>query len=152
MHWLRASALVSGTALAVSAAAFAAAPRAGHFAGSTSGQGKTIKYVQDRSIRFTVSHGKVSHLKVGFKSTCPDGTLDTDAVGLSGPFVIKRGRFSGRGHVENGGTGYVTGRFTTPRSASGTIRMRPIDEGEGVEGGPPEQCDSGLLKWSARLR
>jgi len=94
--------VAAGIALLV-AAAFAATPRSGHFAGSTSGQGKTIKNVQDRSIRFNVSEDSVGGLKVGFKATCPSGTVDSDAVALHGSFLVRRGRFPGRGASRAGG-------------------------------------------------
>jgi hypothetical protein len=142
----------ASTALLVSAAAHGATPRSGLFVGATSGQGKTIKYVQDRSVRFNVSSGRVRGLKVSFKATCPSGTVDSDGVAVEGSFLVRNGRFSGTKHIEDGGTGTVAGRFTTSGRASGTLRMRPIDSDEGVEGGGSERCDSGPLKWMARLR
>ena len=55
--------------------------------------------------------------------------------------------------IEDGGTGTVTGRFVTSRHATGTLRMRPTNTEHGVEGGDaPEQCDSGLLRWTVNLR
>lgn len=145
------TAMVLAAALVLCATAIAARPHSGRFAGSTSGQGKTIKFGQDRSVHFSVSHGVVRGFKVGFKATCPSGTIDSEGVPLTGSFRVKDGRFSGTKKITDGGTGRVTGHFTSPRRASGTIRMRPVDSDEGVEGGGPEQCDSGLLTWTARL-
>lgn len=153
MHRKQAIAVVLGAALVVPAVALAASPRPGRFVGATQGQGKTVKYEQDRSFRFRVSGGKVRAVQVGYKVTCPSGaTVDYDAGTLTGTFRVKDGRFSGTGKVDDGGTGKVTGRFSSSRAASGTIRMQPLVEGEGVEGGAAEQCDSRVLKWTARLR
>lgn len=152
MHRIRTGAVAGGAMLVISTAALAATPHGGTFAGSTSGQGRTIKNVHDRSFRFTVSGHRVSGLKVGFKATCASGTVDSDAVALHGSFRVGHGRFSGSGQVQDGGTGTVTGRFITSRRASGTIRMRPVIVMDGVEGGAIERCDSGLLHWTARLR
>ncbi len=151
-HRFLTGAAAAGTALLLAAAAVAATPRSGHFVGTTSGQGRTIKYQQDRSVRFRVSGGRVRGLAVGFKATCPSGTVDSDPVAVEGSFLISNGRFSGTRHLNGGGTATVTGRFATPRQASGTLRMRPTNTEHGVEGGnAPERCDSGPLRWSAQL-
>lgn len=151
-HAARIAAALIAAGLVAAAAADAATPRTGTYAGSTSGQGKTIKLQQDRSLRFSVARGVVRGLKVGFKATCPSGELELGDFGVNGTFKVSGGRFSGTRTVENGGTATVTGRFTSARQATGTIRLRPISEEEGVEGGGPESCDSGALKWSVRLR
>jgi hypothetical protein len=139
------------------AVALAAVPKAGHYTGSTSGQGKTVADERDRSVNFKVSATakKVTAFKVGYKATCPSGAdLEEGADEIHGSFVIKNGRFSGTGHLGGQGTGTVTGRFTSSKTATGTVHLQPInDNTAGEDGGttPAESCDSGTLKWSAHL-
>ena len=149
----RAAMAVVVATIVVTAVAVAATPHTGRFTGATTGQGKTIKLVQDRSVRFRVGSGgtKIRGLTVGFKANCPSGTIESDHTAISGTFAVKGGRFSGTGHIDGGGTAAVKGRFTTPRKANGTLRMRPVVSDLGVESMPPERCDSGTLKWSAHL-
>jgi hypothetical protein len=58
----------------------------------------------------------------------------------------------GTKRIVDGGTGTVAGRFTNAGRARGMLRMRPTNSDEGVEGGGSERCDSGPLKWTARLQ
>jgi hypothetical protein len=144
---------VSAT-LVFCAVALAVTPKRGHYHGVTSGQGPNIDGEQDRTVNFKVSFNgkKVTGFEVAYNAGCA-GSINTTSE-IRGSFVISsHGRFAGTGKLDGRadlGTGKVTGKFTSSRKASGTVRMRYIYDGEGgVEGSASEQCDTGILKWSA---
>lgn len=105
-------------------------------------------------MKFSVSGNKVRGLTVGFDVTCASGAGLGESVSVGGTFVIRDGRFSGTKHITStvnpADTAKVTGRFTSPRRASGTVRLRVTYANEGVEG-VGGVCDTGTLKWSAHL-
>ena len=144
---------VSAT-LVFCAVALAVTPKRGHYHGVTSGQGPNIEGEQDRTVNFKVSFNgkKVTGFEVAYNAKCAGSIETVDEI--PGSFVISsHGRFAGTGKLGrhgDQGTGKVTGKFTSSRTASGTVRMRSIYDGQGgVEASAREQCDTGTLKWSA---
>jgi hypothetical protein len=140
----RAVAVTATTTFLICSVALAATARSGHFSGQTSNRSQPIT--------FSVAANKVRKLDVAFDVNCGGDSRVGSSVFVGGTFVIRGGRFSGTRHGSDGGPYTVTvkGRFTTPRKASGTVRVRVAYTDEGVEGSSVS-CDTGTLRWSAHL-
>jgi hypothetical protein len=142
----RAVAATATTTFLLCAVALAATPHPGHFTGKTSSANRP------RAMTFRVAANKIRGMEISYELNCGGARVGTQPDSVIGTFVIRGGRFSGTRHLASAdSTATVTGRFTTPRKASGTVRLHITITGEGEEGGPDQHCDSGTLRWSAHL-
>ena len=136
-----AAATVVVTLLVLCGVALGATPRNGRYSGKTD---------QGRAVSFTVgSRGtKVQHFHFSFSADCSSGATINATDTFSATWKIRRGRFG-----VNGASATVSGKITSSRNASGTLR---IDENIPLPGGlgpgAMDECDTGTIHWSARLR
>jgi hypothetical protein len=116
----------------------AAAPRAGNW--------KATKVQLGYSMTFKVKGSKITNVVARVLESCSDSsTTSQTTVGPGLSWTVKGGRFSKRiKESANGVTLYTTleGRFTSPTTATGTIRQESIVAGS--------TCDTRKLKFTAK--
>jgi hypothetical protein len=127
--------------LALCGVALGAIPMNGRYSGETD---------QGKAVGFTVASGgtKVQHFKFSFHAACSSGATIDRTQTFSGTWQIRAGRFG-----VSGASSTVSGKITSSGKASGTLR---IDENISLPGelgpGAMDECDTGTVHWSARIR
>ena len=92
---------------------------------------------------FDVGNRQVTSLHVAVRADCARGAAIVAEASFAGPFPVSGGRFRVRG-----GELQIRGEFTKRRRASGTLRW----DGRSYEPSwKSRRCDSGPVRWSARL-
>ena len=118
----------------------AATPKAGNW--------KASKIQLGYSMTFKVKGSKITNVVARVLERCDGSSTSTQTtVGPGLTWTVKNGRFKKRiKESANGVTLYTTleGRFTSPTTATGTIRQESIVAGS--------TCDTLKLKFTARRR
>jgi hypothetical protein len=118
----------------------AAAPKAGSW--------KATKIQLGYSMTFKVKGSKITNVVAKVLENCSGSSTSTQTtVGPGLSWTVKRGRFKKRiKESADGVTLYTTleGRFTSPTTATGTIRQESIVAGS--------TCDTYKLKFTAKRR